>query len=117
LHPLAAQHGLRLIAVHRKDYKGSSPYTDTELDELKQAKVAFIEHWAILLGHLIHYLIRTLNLPAPNAERSGGGVVLLGWSAGCATASTLLFDSSIYHREEYDILHRYTRKIVFYGTT
>lgn len=114
--PLAAQTGLRIIAIQRREYRGSSGYTDAELDGLRKGDPVFLDRLATLLGHLIQYLIRTHDLPEPNAERTEGGVALLGWSMGCATTITLLSDASLFSPDQYQLLRRYLIKVIFYGT-
>lgn len=101
--------------MQRRDYVGSSNYTDAELRDLYNGESAHLDRLTITLGHLIQHLIQTHDLPEPNEERTEGGIVVLGWSIGSATAITLLADSRLFGRDQYDLLRRYITRLVFYG--
>ncbi len=115
VHSKAAQYNLRTIAVQRKDYTGSSDYTDAELVDLHDGNKAHLDRLTVLLGHLIQHLIQAHNIPEPNRERTEGGIVIIGWSIGSATILTLLANSHLLGQERYDLLRRYLVKLVFYG--
>ncbi|KAF5351133.1 hypothetical protein D9756_008244 [Leucocoprinus leucothites] len=114
LHDLAAQYRLRIFAVNRKGYTGSSNYSDAELDDIRNGKPAVFDRSAILVGHFIEHLVRKYDLPEPDAGRTKGGVVLLGWSMGCATVISFLGNRKFIPSEQYDFLRRYMTKLVFY---
>ncbi|KXN80943.1 hypothetical protein AN958_06573 [Leucoagaricus sp. SymC.cos] len=116
LHEFAAQYRLRLFVVQRKGYAGSSAYSDDELEGLRAGDSAFLDQSAILLGHLIAYLITKHDLPEPNAECTEGGVILLAWSMGNAAAIPLFSDAGLFGQELYELLRRYLRKFVLYDS-
>jgi pimeloyl-ACP methyl ester carboxylesterase len=115
LHALATQYHLRLFAVQRRGYSGSSNYSENELADLQSGNCAFLDRLTVLLGHLIYHLIKKYDLPKPNAERTEGGVALLGWSIGCATSIPFLSDMNVFEPEQYELLRRYIIKLVLYG--
>ncbi|KAJ3566393.1 hypothetical protein NP233_g7033 [Leucocoprinus birnbaumii] len=114
LHEIAAQYCLRLFAINRKQFAGSSVFSHTEINELRNGDPIFLDHLTVLLGHLTEHLIKEHHLPPPNAERTTGGIMILGWSLGCAVANTLLSNSRLFHPEQYDVLRRYIMKLVLY---
>ncbi|KAJ3563894.1 hypothetical protein NP233_g8644 [Leucocoprinus birnbaumii] len=114
LHEFAAKHQLRLFAINRRHFAGSSAYSDAELDDLRNGEPAFADRLTVLLGHLVEYFIRKHDLPKPNAERTAGGVMVLGWSLGCATAMTFLSNGKLFNVEQYELLRGYVRKLVLY---
>lgn len=117
LHALASKYNLRLIAVQRRDYEGSTLYSQAEHEDLQNGNPKFLDAHTVLFGHLLEYLIKTHNLPEPKTEGAvrEGGIVFLAWSMGCAFATTILSDSRLFGQEQYQLLRRYLTKVVFYG--
>ncbi|KAJ6615472.1 Alpha/Beta hydrolase protein [Mycena sp. CBHHK59/15] len=80
LHPFAQPNSLRIISVNRREYPGSSPYTDEDLRVFGEGSEA---ERASLLGRqgrdlalFVDGLIRDLSIP------KAGGIALVGWSLG-----------------------------------
>ena len=48
--PLAGRHNVRLVIVNRRDYPGSSPYTDEEINSVKSATAEAIEEFGTYGG-------------------------------------------------------------------
>jgi hypothetical protein len=111
---LAPKYDLRLVAVQRRGYEGSTPYTDDELEAIRDGSADYIDANAMLFGLLIEHLIRVHRLPEPRIQ-GGGGVVLLGWSLGCARTNAFLSDYRLFGEERYQFLQRYLVGMVLYG--
>jgi len=91
LFPHASSKGLRLICPNRRDYLGSSLYTEMELSSLQRGKeeelTQFLAQRGIELALLLTAFIDTLDLPPPGEN---SGIHLLGWSSGCTDPLLLL---------------------------
>jgi hypothetical protein len=111
---LAPKYDLRLVAVQRRGYEGSTPYTEDELEAIRDGSADYVDANAMLFGLLIEHLIRVHRLPEPRIQ-GGGGVVLLGWSLGCARTNAFLSDYRLFGEERYQLLQRYLVGMVLYG--
>ncbi|KAJ3894404.1 hypothetical protein GG344DRAFT_74081 [Lentinula edodes] len=84
--PVAHQHSHRMIAINRREYPDSTPYTAAELSILSQGSNE--ERSRLLLGEGTHLallldgLIQSLSLP-PN-------IVIIGWSLGTIFTLSML---------------------------
>lgn len=120
--PYAKQSKLRLVLLNMRDYPGSSPYTQVELEALQSPDTqvqasALKQHGVELAAFLVGY-IRDNNIPAPQKSADGnivGGLAVVSWSlANIVTYSFLsrANDLSINYK---DVLGRYLRTVVLYG--
>ncbi|KAL4255310.1 AB hydrolase superfamily protein, partial [Pleurotus pulmonarius] len=89
LHPMAASHNLRTVALNRTEYPGSSKYTEAELEELR----AYIQEAGV---------------------PEEGGVVVVGWSIGTVSAMAPFSFPEVLPLETYDLLNRYVKRLVLY---
>ncbi|KAH9918265.1 Alpha/Beta hydrolase protein [Fomitopsis serialis] len=83
---LAHSSNLRVVAINRRGYAGSTPFTPEEaaapLTGSDEDKAAYIANRGIEIASFIDIFIQKHNIPPIAAGRKGGGVGLLGWSAG-----------------------------------
>lgn len=113
---LASQLKMRTVLVNRREYKGSTPYTDVELDELNQGKKVFLER---LAKELVHFLVtfgESNNIPKASADRKSGGIALTGWSMANHLTLSLLGHPDAVSSEMYSRLAPYLRHVIMYGT-
>ncbi|KAF8067712.1 hypothetical protein FPV67DRAFT_1669601 [Lyophyllum atratum] len=86
--PLAKDRNLRFICVNRREYNGTSSYTDKELAAIQSGsdseRVEVLQLQGELLATLVGSLIETLELP------DAGGGALVGWSMGNIFLFTVL---------------------------
>jgi hypothetical protein len=79
LSPLASPENFRIIAVNRRVYSGSTPYTQEELITLNEGSesevLGFLSNQGIYLALFIDALIQQLDLPKKS-------VAVAGWSLG-----------------------------------
>jgi pimeloyl-ACP methyl ester carboxylesterase len=91
---LAPSHGFRAIAVNRRDYQGSTPYTPSEMKAIQTIPVAaqdtraFMKDRAGETAGFIKHIVEEVGIPAPHDGR--GGVVILAWSLGSVYAFNFL---------------------------
>ncbi|KAF4600234.1 hypothetical protein EYR40_007346 [Pleurotus pulmonarius] len=108
LHPLAASHNLRTVALNRTEYPGSSKYTDAELEELKGGDPRCLERIAVRIAFFIAAYIQEAGVPEE------GGVVVVGWSIGTVSAMAPFSFPEVLPLETYDLLNRYVKRLVLY---
>jgi pimeloyl-ACP methyl ester carboxylesterase len=83
---IAPKYGVRVIALHRRDYGGSTPFTEAEVAPIEQttpepaAIDAFMTARAIELANFVQHVIESKAAVAPCDGK--GGIALLGWSLG-----------------------------------
>ncbi|KAJ7764861.1 Alpha/Beta hydrolase protein [Mycena metata] len=83
---LSAAKSIRIVAVNRRQYKGSTPYTESEamipITGSDEEKANFIKSRGVELANFIDTFIQNNQLPPISDDGKTGGVALLGWSAG-----------------------------------
>lgn len=131
LQPLAATYGVRIIALNRREYPGSVPYTAeeralfppvpdkplTDADQIRSAQQMlgmFMRDRARELYQTVEGLVVERNLPPAGAGSQTSGIVLVGWSMGATWMMALLT-----HIAEFPVgavnLRDYVRRIVLSG--
>lgn len=115
MHAHATTNDARVITVQRKDYPGSSAYTDAELDDLKNGSKSTLDGWAVLMANLVNYFVDNLSIPKISDDRKTGGIALVGWSMGSATAMSIISDIDIIPKDLHPVLEAYIRDVVLYG--
>jgi pimeloyl-ACP methyl ester carboxylesterase len=112
LHEYSHSRNLRTVIFNRRDYAGSSKYTDSELEDLNQGKRVFLDRLAVQLAYAVKFFIDS-GIPTISANRKHGGVAIMGWSMGCATAMSLFSDKELIPGALYDELKLYVKDLVF----
>ncbi|KLO13387.1 hypothetical protein SCHPADRAFT_828048 [Schizopora paradoxa] len=117
LFPLAANYNLRIIAVNRRDYVGSSPFSQTELDDLHCDDVdrlkAFMRMRGLEIAAFLVWAIRELELPLKD-ETGRPGLSLIGWSLGNITTMAFLCYAATYPPEVIQTLEKYLGGLYIY---
>ena len=117
----ATSKGVRFVAINRRGFPGSTPYTNPELDVVtnelstETEKDAFLQDRGHEITYFIDNFIREHELPPPSSDGMNGGVAILGWSLGsshaaAAVASTLTLPADVRAR-----LSLHLRSLIFYG--
>ncbi|KAJ7058714.1 hypothetical protein C8F01DRAFT_1255130 [Mycena amicta] len=116
-HDHAHTHNLRVILWNRREYRGSTPYSDTELLELAAGKQSPLDKHAMELAWFFEHLIDVENIPQLSVDRKHGGIILVGWSFGVATVLTLLAAQEVLpkHSQLYAKIEQYFKGVVLYG--
>lgn len=117
--PLAPNHNLRLVVVNRRDYPGSSPYSDAEIESIKggnaDAHSKFVKARGREFATFINNFIEQNNIPRAAEDGKSGGIVLMAWSSGnYYTLSILTFADAIddYIRKA---IEPYFRSLMIFG--
>ena len=106
---------IRLVIVNRRDYTGSTKYTDDELKDLNEGNVSFIERLGAEVAHLLMWFAETHNIPKVSRDRKSGGFSVMGWSMGIATTMAVLGCPEFVGKEAYAKLEPYFRQFIMYG--
>jgi pimeloyl-ACP methyl ester carboxylesterase len=104
-----------VIAWNRRDYHGSTKYTDDELAELATGRQVFQERLAFQLASFLENFIKTKDTPKLSSDRKTGGFIIMGWSFGNATTLSLLSNPSAVPKPLYEFIEPYVMSIVIYG--
>lgn len=66
----------------RRDYCGSTPYTEVELEDIREGKKTFLDKVATHNAWFMEHFIKHENTPKKSADSKTGEFVLMGWSFG-----------------------------------
>lgn len=115
LHALAHKSNLRTVIWNRRDYPGSTRYSDVELQELRNGEKTFLDRLATQMGEFLLQFIEKEAVPKISPDRKLGGFAILGWSMGTTTAMALFADANLLSRSEYNVLESYVKDLILYG--
>ncbi|KAF7763498.1 hypothetical protein Agabi119p4_8035 [Agaricus bisporus var. burnettii] len=97
--PFAHQSNIRLIIVMRRDYPGSSRYTDEEMALVTENPELFFNRAGALYLQFLHHILKKTPVCKPSMDRSrGGGICLAGWSLGNSFATWALCENKLESR-------------------
>lgn len=134
MHEYAHQRNLRLVNVNRRGYRGSTKFSDADLDDFGGGRQIYHHKLALQLSQFLEHLVLVEKIPLPDVNRKSGGIVFLGWSFGNATSLmsipcrsrslnpapygylyTLLSDPDAIPRSVYETIEPYLLSVVLYG--
>ena len=115
LHEHAHSLNLRTILWNRRDYPGSTRYTDAELEDLAEGRKVFMDKVGQQLADFIVQFIEKEKIPQATSDFKAGGVAVMGWSMGTASVITLFSDSQLVSPEVYGVLEKYVRDLILNG--
>ncbi|KIJ37276.1 hypothetical protein M422DRAFT_33820 [Sphaerobolus stellatus SS14] len=115
--PLAHKFNLRIVAVTRRDYVGSTPFSQEELDLLRKedadVKLSFIIERAQEMALFMDKFVAQNKLPKAIADGSGG-VAIAGWSLGNLVALSVVGLADHFPKELAERLEPYLRRVILY---
>ncbi|KAJ7087027.1 Alpha/Beta hydrolase protein [Mycena crocata] len=114
LHEYAPKYNVRMIFWNRRDYRGSTKYTDEELEDLRAGRKRFQDRLALQISWFLEHFIRNEHTPKISPGRAAGGFVLMGWSFGNATLLALFGDPEVVPNSLYEMLEPHVRSLVLY---
>ena len=118
LFPAAQTHNLRIIALNRRDYVGSTPYSPAELSVLTAGDdehFAFLHARGLEIARFLVYVVKELKIPPVSADKKEGGLAVLGWSLGNVTTLAFLSYLKTYPSEVIQALNSYLRSFFLFG--
>ncbi|KAF8067706.1 hypothetical protein FPV67DRAFT_1415804 [Lyophyllum atratum] len=114
MHEYAHANDLRTVIWNRRDYYGSTKYTDAELEDLNEGRKVFLDRLAVQVADFLKQYIEKESIPKISADHKSGGFAIMGWSMGTATAMPLFSDPSLISSELYTLLEPYVKDLVLY---
>ncbi|THU95907.1 hypothetical protein K435DRAFT_112270, partial [Dendrothele bispora CBS 962.96] len=110
---------LRTVVVNRRGYPGSTPYTESEMEDLNQGKKVHLEKLGSLIGSFVERFIEEnektgAGIPKISGEGKSGGVAIMGWSIGAVSAMSMFADPALISPKSYSLLQKYVKDLVFY---
>ncbi|EPQ56059.1 hypothetical protein GLOTRDRAFT_14287, partial [Gloeophyllum trabeum ATCC 11539] len=109
-----AKDNVRLVILNRRDYVGSSKYSDAELEDLNAGRKVFMERTAVEVGNFLAWFIEKNQIPRITSDGKSGGLAVGGWSIGSATPLSLFGHPEAVPKELYAKLEPYFRLLIFY---
>jgi pimeloyl-ACP methyl ester carboxylesterase len=115
----ATSHNIRAIAINRRGYKDSSPFTPEELAPLAaegrtpEDSKKFMKGQAVELADFIKHLID--NNMVSRRHKDQGGITLLGWSLGNAYVIDFLSHVSTLPDELSTLMKNYLSGYIVFG--
>ena len=117
--PLAQKYNLRIIAPNRRDYIGSTLFSEDELSVLNGnndlAHKAFLRDRGLEIAHFLKWIIDEMKIPLASEDGKAGGLALMGWSLGNTTTVAFLRYLKTYPSELVTALEPYIRTFFIYG--
>ncbi|KAH9948846.1 Alpha/Beta hydrolase protein [Amylocystis lapponica] len=124
--PFAAQHNLRLVIPNLRDYPGSTPFSQEELDALashgRETQRDAIKAYGEEIAAFFVWFIQSEHIPPATrssdpATSRHGGVVLLGWSAGNIATLSMLSHSTKFPELTKTLLSTHLRSLIVFDAT
>jgi hypothetical protein len=118
--PFTQKRNLRIILLNRRDYPGSSPYSDEDLKKCSPTSDAeTAESFYRTVGEeyvtFMAWLVDHANIPPISSDGKKGGIALMAWSAGNAYTIPVLAFADKYPEKLREKLDPYFRKLVLFG--
>lgn len=114
----AKDHGIRVVSLIRRDYNGSTPFSEAELDLLKSTDPAshhqFLRERGLEIARFLVALIDKFDLP-PAGKDGKGGLSILGWSLGGTTLFAFAHFFPTYPEAIQERLKKHLKSLVSYG--
>ncbi|EPT04329.1 hypothetical protein FOMPIDRAFT_44288 [Fomitopsis schrenkii] len=124
LFPHAAKYGLRLVALNLREYRGSTPYSPSDLAALgsgdMRQQLSMLQARGLEIATFLVSFIRKENIPPPSNpddynQTRGGGLSVLGWSWGNSITIAFLAQAAKLPDSERHLLDAYLRGFILYG--
>ncbi|KAK2467226.1 hypothetical protein APHAL10511_000775 [Amanita phalloides] len=111
----APKKGARFVATNRRNYPGSTPFSEAEINVLingtKEQKDAFNQDRGHEIAMFIQKLIEKENIPPITADGKSGGVAVLGWSLGTGYADATIAYADTLPSDVRSHLSKYIRSL------
>ncbi|KAL6307574.1 hypothetical protein BKA93DRAFT_768745, partial [Sparassis latifolia] len=114
---LGLEAGLRIVAINRRGYAPSTPFAPADLAVLatggtEEVKEALLTARGIEIANFIDAFIQKHDIPPISEDGKGGGVGLLGWSAGNTVTLSAIANLDKLPSEVQSRLARYLRALI-----
>lgn len=119
LMPLAPQYNIRLVLVNRREYPGSSLFTEEDLNKLQSkddaAHIEFARERAEEIATFIKVFKDQEDIPEASSDGRIGGVSLMGWSSGALQTIAVLGYADLLAESTKKSIEPYLRSYIVFG--
>jgi hypothetical protein len=117
---IAPQHGIRIVAISRRDYPGSSPLGAEDIGLMlgsDEGKAEYLTKRGLEYLRFIDAFIQEQSLPALSTSDGNrtGGVALVSWSLGNAFGNAALASVSKLEAGAQGRISKYLRSVIIDG--
>ncbi|KAG7100293.1 hypothetical protein E1B28_002066 [Marasmius oreades] len=113
LHHVSHSLNLRTVILQRRQYPGSTQYTDSELEDLRQGRKVFLDRIGKNMAEFLLQFIEKEKIPKASEDMKRGGIAVMAWSMGTPSATALFSDRNIVPRKDYLVLEDYVKDLIF----
>ncbi|GJE99279.1 alpha/beta hydrolase [Phanerochaete sordida] len=114
---VAKSSGVRLVAIMRRDYPGSTPIPPADVESISTGtdddRAAYLRARGIEIAAFVDKFVETHNVPPPTASGKGGGFAILGWSMGSAFANAAVVNADALNEAAQARFSRYMRSLIY----
>ncbi|KAF8917706.1 hypothetical protein CPB85DRAFT_1431233 [Mucidula mucida] len=117
---IAPSKGVRFVALNRRPFPGSTPFTPEELDVTLTGgtgdadRDVQIEARGHEIAMFVAEFIKKFTIPALSQDGKQGGVALLGWSVGAAYPLAAIGSAPTLPKDVKELLGSYIRSLISY---
>jgi hypothetical protein len=116
---IAPKAGLRIVSIARRNYPGSSMYTEEERKVIAngtdQQKRALLDTLGRELAIFYVLFIQKHDIPPISRDGKAGGVVLLGWSSGSTPMLAAISQIEYLPKDAQAQLRSHVRAVILQG--
>lgn len=124
--PFVSQHNLRFVRLNLRDYPGSSPWSQDELDGIREGRETArdtVASMGVEIAAFLAWYIETQNIPALSSSegideqgaRAKGGISVGAWSMGNIASLSFLANLDKVPEATVALLGKYLRSYVMFG--
>ncbi|TFK64108.1 alpha/beta-hydrolase [Pluteus cervinus] len=114
--PLAADSNVRLVVPNRRNYKGSSKFTETDLNNLYGGRPELLDQMATDVAGFLTWFLNNHDIPTASTDAKAGGLCVLSWSFGTATLLSFLGRPEVTGTRLHSLLAPFLRKVIIYDS-
>ena len=116
---LSEKHNTRVIALNRRDYIGTTLFSDRELAQISENSTqeqheTFLRERGEEIAKFLVWIIKELKIPLAS-DSGDGGLSLLGWSLGNIFTLAFMGHLHLYPTSCIETLEPYFRTFFIYG--
>lgn len=103
------------MTINRREYAGSTKYSDEDLKELNAGEKTFMERVGLETARFLLWFAETRQIPKISTDRKTGGLAVMGWSMGVPLSTAVLGYPEVIEEHLYTSLEPYFRRLILYG--
>ncbi|KAI0669171.1 alpha/beta-hydrolase [Trametes maxima] len=120
--PYASARNLRLVLLNLRDYPGSTPYSEEDVEDIRgpsvEAQSRALQNRGLEIATFLRCFIETQSIPPINetasSEKLSGGLSLLSWSGGNTPTVAMFAHANQIPEEMRCLFDKYLRSFILY---